>query len=376
MKKEEAILDLGGFSAAFGALSNEGESGSNTPVNELPIVDPSEITETEEEEEEEDLQEDEVEEVEEEEEEEEEILDPDKSSTKEEEVDVIEGFGDYEPELASVVQEKLFESFGWEIEEGEQFNSIDDISKFIQKTIDDNSIPVYASEEVKAMDEYVRNGGELSKYFDSVHKGVQVDNFDIDNVKDQKEVVKENLKLKGYTEERITRALERYEDAGTLKEEAEDALDLVIEYKNKISERLLEEQRNEQAAIRERQQKYLEDVENEIEGLSDIRGIAISKAEKKQLMDYMFKPTSNGRSQYQNDYEKSQKNLIESAYFTMKGDKLVQKVTKKANSEAAQKLRDKLASKGKRGKDQGDGNSGGSYLSFLEAANRQLKKPF
>jgi hypothetical protein len=295
----------------------------------------------------------------------------DKDSDKDDD-DEEEGFGEHEADLADYVQEKLFQEFGWEKGE-ESFESMEEVVGFLKKVVKENSQPDYADEELYKIDEYVRNGGRVNDYMSAVHSGIDLETIDLDKESDQKALVRENLKLKGYSEARIKRAVERYEDAGTLQEEAEDAEELVKEYNSKIADKLLEQQKNERAALLERQQEYYDTVETEIQGLDNVRGIDISDAEKKQLTEYIFKPTANGKTQYQNDYIKNQKNLIESAYFTMKGDKLIQKVQKKASSDATKRIRVKLASKGKRGKDQNIQSS--STYSFLDSAYSQLKKP-
>ena len=52
---------------------------------------------------------------------------------------------------------------------------------------------------------------------------------------------------------------------------------------------------------------------------------------------------SEGKSQYAKDFEKNlSKNLIESAYFTMKADALISNAEKKGESSAAEKLRKML----------------------------------
>jgi len=150
---------------------------------------------------------------------------------------------------------------------------------------------------------------------------------------------------------------------------------LLDEYKEQEAERLLEEQKKQQEYILQEQQKYVESVKEEIEGLQDVRGINITKSEKKQLFDYIFKPTKSGRTQYQEDYIKNKRNMIESAFFTMKGDAFVKKVQNKATSEAASRLRKKLASKGKRGKNQ-SGQGDGSVSDIWNIASSQLRSPF
>ena len=280
-----------------------------------------------------------------------------------------------EPEIASFLQEKLFDKFGFDLEDASEFKSIDDVVKFVAEVVEENSKPRYADEELARMDEFVKNGGNLDDYINTIHGSVDPEHIDLDSPDSQKKIIKEHLKVKGYSDAKISKAIERYEDAGTLEEEAYDAKDMLSEYKEKESERLLEEQKLQQERILEEQQKYVESVKNEIEELSDVRGISLTKKEKKELFDYIFKPTKTGRTKYQEDYVKSQKNLIESAYFTMKGDAFVKKVQKKASSDAASRLRKKLASKGNRGRNQ---DQSGNTVSkdVWSAASRQLRNPF
>jgi len=280
-----------------------------------------------------------------------------------------------EPELAAYLQEKLFEKFGFDAEEAEEFKSIDDIVKFVGATIEENSAPKYADEELAKMDEFVRNGGSLEEYLVAAHGGVNADTVDLNTASNQKAVIEEHLKSKGYSEIKINRAIERYEDAGTLEEEAYDAKDMLIEHKEQVAEKLLENQRIQKDLVADEQQKYMGAVKEEIEAHSEVRGIPLTKKEKNDLFNYIFKPTRTGKTKYQEDYIKSNKNLIESAYFTMKGDSLVKKVQQKAASEAASKLKKKLASKGNRGRNQ-SGQDGSKVSDIWSTASRQLRNPF
>jgi len=69
----------------------------------------------------------------------------------------------------------------------------------------------------------------------------------------------------------------------------------------------------------------------------------VPKEDRKALFDYIFKVDQTGQSQYTKDFNKNlSKNLIESAYFTMKGDSLVQTAKRDGESSAADKLRNML----------------------------------
>ena len=209
-----------------------------------------------------------------------------------------------------------------------------------------------------------------------VYTGLDTEDIDISNESNQKRVVAENLERLGYSKERIKKLVGRYEEAGTLEEEAEDALEVLKEYNSKKSEKLLEKQENFKVEHEKRQQKFFSDVQSSIEQLNSVRGIPISKTDKKELLEYIFKTDVEGITKYQRDYAKSYTNLIESAYFTMKGDSLINKVTRKATSQAARNLQDKLARKGKRTKNnatQGGGNQ--NLLDAWDTVSSQLRRP-
>ena len=155
-------------------------------------------------------------------------------------------------------------------------------------------------------------------------------------------------KEKGWEDARIAKKIERYEDAGVLEDEAEEAVELLKKIEAEKKEALLESQKKTAEESKQKQQKFYDDVVNEIKGLSDIRGIKISKDDRARLAEYIFKYDSNGVTQYQKDYAKSVKNLLESAYFTMKGDALISAAKSEGNSTAMQRLKNSLKTTGSR----------------------------
>ena len=285
------------------------------------------------------------------------------------------GFGEIEPEIASYVKEELFNKFGFELDEDTKFESLEDVVEFVKEVIEENSKPEYSSEEVAAIDKFVKDGGKISDYIKTIHGGIDVDSIDLTNESNQKAVIRENLKNKGYSEARIQKMIDRYEDSGVLAEEAEDALDLVKEYKENTSKKLLEDQEKANKEQKQAQLNYIRSVESTIRDVSEIRGVPITQKEKKELMDYIFKPSADGMTAFQKDYVKSHKNLIESAYFTMKGDGLVKKIQRNSASEAAKSLKMKLAEKGKRAKNQEPGQGAGSDDSIWSLASTMLRQP-
>ncbi len=237
----------------------------------------------------------------------------------------------------------MAEKFGWEMGDDDEVPSTpEELVDYFQAVIEENSVPQYASEEVEALDNFVKNGGNLRDYFE-IDGELDLEDFSIeDNEVNQKIILKQFLKEKGYSNKQIDKKLTKYEDAGLLEDEAEDALEALKEIRENKKQQLLKDQENQAKEAARRQQEYFNSVVNEIKGMQDIRGIKIPEKDKKQLLEYIFKPDADGKTQYQKDWSKSVKNLLESAYFTMKGDTLLKAAKNEGSSDAISKFKNSL----------------------------------
>lgn len=299
-------------------------------------------------------EEEEEEEVEEEEEEteEEEIVEEKKtkstSKKNKQETEEVEEEEENEEESSQVTAlfDAIAEELSWEFTEEEEKDkpkTVEELVNYFKDVINEQSKPEYASEEVAKLDEFVRNGGRLEDYF-TVSTDIDFENIDMDDENNQKLVLKELLAKKGYSDKQITKKIERFEDAGVLEDESKDAIEELQEIAEKEKEKLLEDQKKQKEEIMQRQQKFFDDVVGEIKSLDNIRGIKIPPKDKKELLAYIFKADANGKTQYQKDYSKSVRNLIESAYFTMRGDTLLDAAKKQGTSSAIKNLKNSLRS--------------------------------
>ena len=271
-------------------------------------------------------------------------------STKEEDNNSEEDDNEDEPAFdeKNVVTgffEVLSEKLGWSIDEDDEVpQTAEDLVKYFQDIIEEESKPSYANDEVARLDEYVKNGGDIRTYL-KVDAELNLDEIEIeDDETNQKLVLKEFLREKGFNAKSIEKKLQKYADAGLLEDQAEDALEALKEIKEQKKEQLLADQKKQSEEQAKRQQEFFNTVVSEIKGLDNIRGIKIPEKDKKTLMDYMFKPDSDGITKYQKDYAKNPKNLIESAYFTMKGDALINIAKKEGNKTAFDKFKSNLKS--------------------------------
>lgn len=256
-----------------------------------------------------------------------------------------------EAEQVSALFDAVIESFGFnpeDIEEKKRPLTVDGLTSYLKEMVNENSVPQYADERVQKLDEYVKNGGNFEDFYQIQQKAMDLQNIDIEDESNQKAVVRELLKRNGYSDDKIERRIERFEDADMLEEEAEDALDRLRELQQKDLEDAEKEQAEYQRQQQEEAQQFFKDVSGKISKLTKIRGINVPQADRKALYDYIFKTDAQGLSQYQKDFNKNlTKNLIESAYFTMKGDALISEAQRDGESSAAKRLRSILRNSNK-----------------------------
>ena len=235
------------------------------------------------------------------------------------------------------------EQLGWEVTDEEKPKSVEDLIGYIEDVVEENSRPQYADERIARLDAYVKNGGNFEDFYNKMSQSIEYDSLDIEDEDNQKLAVRDYLKLSGYTDEQISKKIERYEDADMLADEAEDALERLKLYQ----QRQVEEQQAYQEQIRKQQQEqaqqFVTNLNSTIDNLKSIRGVTIPKEDRRLLFDYITKVDANGLTQYQKDFNKNMvNNLIESAYFTMKGDALIGEATRNGQTTAANKLRQML----------------------------------
>lgn len=261
--------------------------------------------------------------------------------------DVDDNNGD-EPNENETAQIGLFfdafaEELGWDVNDDEKPKSYGELVDYIGEIIHQNSTPQYANEQVAQLDAYIKNGGKFEDFYQRQQESISYENMDLEDESNQKAAVREYLRYQGYNDDQISRKIERYEDGDMLEEEAEDALARLKD----IRAQQLQEQEQMQAQARQAQEEqarqFMESLTESVNNLDNIRGIAIPKQDRKELFDYITKVDADGLTRYQKDFNANMvNNLIESAYFTMKGDALLGEATRSGRTSAANKLRTML----------------------------------
>lgn len=251
-----------------------------------------------------------------------------------------------EAQQVSLLFDAVAEQFGWntdEIEEDTKPVDVQGLVKYLTDVVTENSVPQYADDRIQALDEFVKNGGRFEDFYARQQEALTLDNIDLEDENNQKAVVRELMKRSGYSDEQINKRITRFEDADMLYDESEDALDRLKQIRKQELEEATARQQEYARMQEEQSRAFFNAVSNDINQLTSIRGIQIPKEDRRALFDYIFKVDQTGKSQYTKDFEKNlSKNLIESAYFTMKADALISSAKKNGETSAAQKLQKAL----------------------------------
>ena len=235
------------------------------------------------------------------------------------------------------------EANGWSVDEDERPKNVDELVDYIKNVVETNSIPEYADERIEQLDQYVKNGGKFEDFYQTQQRTISYDNIDIEDESNQKQVVRDYYKLQGMSDEQINRKIERYEDADMLEDEATDAVNYLKAYEEQRAQYMAQQQEAQRQAQEQQAIQFAQDLTNGINNLTNIRGISIPKEDKKALYDYITKTDADGLTAYQKEFNGNLvNNLIESAYFTMKGDALLGEANRNGQTSAANKLRNML----------------------------------
>lgn len=248
-----------------------------------------------------------------------------------------------EAQQVSALFDAVGESLGWnmaDFKDEEKPVTVEEFTQYLGKVVEHNSVPQYADDRIAQLDEYVKNGGKFEDFYQKQQETLSFDNLDLENEDNQKSIIRELLKHNGYSDEQINNKISRYEDADMLYDESNDALDRLKVIRQQEIEESKKHQEEYARQQEEQNRQFFQSVQSDINNLSTIRGISIPKEDRAALYEYIFKVDQDGISQYQRDFNKNlSKNLIESAYFTMKGDSLVSGAKRDGETSAAEKLR-------------------------------------
>lgn len=207
-----------------------------------------------------------------------------------------------EPEPDNTIEENFINSIakkiGIELGEDEEYeDSEDGLVAFTQRAAEDiadsklnsyfSSLPPIAGDFF----DYLQMLGEeatedkIKSFFTTVNPEINYSEVDLENESVQKAVLKSFYKKNDYTDEEITKKLDKFEIAGMLKEEAEDAANKLSKLQVKERETLLKQEKAEADARKEKTQKFFGNIKQVLES-GKVNNFTVPVTEKKAIFDY------------------------------------------------------------------------------------------
>lgn len=190
--------------------------------------------------------------------------------------------------------------------------------------------------------DYVMLGGKVEDYYKAITPEIDYKSVDLESETVQKSILKTLYRNNGYSDEQITKKLDKFEIAGILKEEAEEASVLLAKAQEQEKSVLIENQRREAEVTKQRQAKMWGEMEQIVKNRK-VQDFEIPVSEIQSTLDYMKKPVKNGMSQWQIDQnDLTLEDRAALAFFMKNKGKLGKYINQAATTQRTNTLRNKL----------------------------------
>tara|TARA_R110002020_G_scaffold455368_1_gene671461 strand:- start:83 stop:1258 length:1176 start_codon:yes stop_codon:yes gene_type:complete len=193
--------------------------------------------------------------------------------------------------------------------------------------------------------EFIEDGGD-PQHFTKAYATVDFSRIDNNNLKGksdlQKQIVAELMRREGYNREEIVDEIQDLLNGNVLAGRANRSLRKLQGIQKKERAELLETQKKQAVVKQEKQETFLTELRENIDGKEDIAGFPISKKQKKSFYDYITKPDrKTGKTKLVMDSEADKDSQLKMAWLYFNNFDFG-KVEKKARTKAASNLRANL----------------------------------
>ncbi len=250
---------------------------------------------------------------------------------------------DVEAQEINALFDVFVEDYGWkDIPQESRPRTAREFSEFVSAVIAENSKPTYAHPELQALDQFVRDGGDLGTYFKSVAE-MNYDTMTLNSEYDQKRAVAEALRLQGYAPEQIKHRVENYARGGVLADEAQYALAQLKGYSQEVKRQQMAQQYQQLQEAQQLTGQFIDVTGRTLSQMTDVMGAPLTNKVRQELFEYMFKQDQNGHSQFVKEYSANPVNIITAAYICKYGNEAFSRMDKASQKRAIDRFRDTIA---------------------------------
>jgi len=283
----------------------------------------------------------EEEEVEEEEEDEEEYEEDDQEEETED---------DEVSEEAPTVVAEILEKLGYEGEYEDTTEGLTQMTEDVSKAMAEEQMQQLFEKFplVKNHLEYVLNGGQSQDFMQAYDPNLDYSKISLqeEDARSQKAILSDYFVTKGHDKNFINELITDYEETGKLYQKAEAARIALTKVQGQQRAQMLEQQKQQRAQAAKDQEEFWNGVSQTIDEADELAGINIPKREKAKFFDYVSRPVAqDGSTQRDLDHNESELEVrLAIDYLMFKGFDLKNIINKKARSQNARTLRDKISS--------------------------------
>jgi hypothetical protein len=258
---------------------------------------------------------------------------------------------EYEDEPTSVAAE-VARTLGFELE-GDYDDSLEGLTNFVrdmsQNAAEDQLQSLFEQfPEVQQHLDFVLAGGNSREFFQRQGQQIDFNALEVrdDDVNMQRAVLAQFLQTKGHDTEFIQDTIDTYEDSGRLLANAKRAKDHLAKFQQEEQQQLMAMQQQQYEQQQEQQQQFWSEVADHIEDGNEFAGVKIPDREKSNFFDYISQPVGdNGETQRDLDYQEAGTDVkLAIDYMLYSGFDLNGIIEKKAKTQAARNLRDRIVS--------------------------------
>lgn len=141
------------------------------------------------------------------------------------------------------------------------------------------------SPQVQAIIHYAEQGGkDISSLMSAIAQAEDTSDLTLDTDAGQEEIVRQNLKIKGFDDEEIKDQIEILKDTNKLKARAEKYLPELTKMQEKRVEMMLQEQEDRRRQAEEASRVYLQTIQETLDK-EEVGDVKLSRAEKAQIFE-------------------------------------------------------------------------------------------
>jgi len=188
--------------------------------------------------------------------------------------------------------------------------------------------------------------GDPDVFFKSLNNVADIKSVELSetDIATQRQVVRQFYKEKGFNDSMIEKQITMLENSDLLFEQAKESKQELVTLNENKHKELINSQKEYADKQKENEQQFYSSV-TEIVNKGVVNGIPLSKTEKTELMDYMFKADNEGKTQYLKDSQTlTPEQIMMIGLLVKRGLKLDGVIKQAADTQVSKSLRDRIRS--------------------------------